>query len=562
MRLINYPILISAAIGTVNASAIAQLPPPREPEKSIEIPIPESPVEVPFEVEPAEPMQNDSLPPVRVRDFRIIGNTAIDSQSILKLTDPYFGQLINQTDLNKITDGITKLYRDKGFLTSGAVYLQQDNLVEIDPENAVLTIRVIEGRLGNINITGSKRLTNYVKRRISKNKPFNSNEVLKDLKRLNTNPLLKSVKGKLIQDPDFTNRSILDLEIQRAKEFELSLFLRNHRNLGIGEIERGIDFTALNPTTLGDRFSLLWSNTDGSNLLFAGYEIPINRNNTTLDVGYAYGENRTIAEPFKVLDIKGTTQSYTFGITQPIFQHYTDKANSELKIRAGIQHRQTSEQVLDFNVPVSQGSNIDGQTTTTDFNLRVDYTRISAVDAALLRAQFNLGIDLGSSTDPLFNEGQFFSTKLDGIYTHKLPAGLLFISRLSVQVANRDLVAGYRFPLGGIYSVRGYRQDAILTDNGVSGSVSLSIPIYKGSAGNLNLVPFFDIGYGWSADSKISNQSALLASPGVSLEYHFLKDRISASLSWAYPLFSNDFDRQSNALQDSGIYFSVNFGLL
>lgn len=57
-----------------------------------------------------------------------------------------------------------------------------------------------------------------------------------------------------------------------------------------------------------------------------------------------------------------------------------------------------------------------------------------------------------------------------------------------------------QFTLGGLYSVRGYRQDLLLTDNGVFASAEVRLPILRVDSvkGVLQVAPFVDFGVGWN----------------------------------------------------------------
>ena len=63
--------------------------------------------------------------------------------------------------------------------------------------------------------------------------------------------------------------------------------------------------------------------------------------------------------------------------------------------------------------------------------------------------------------------------------------------------------------LGGQSTVRGYRQDDVLTDNGFYASAEVQIPLRfvipdaRGRQG-LYLVPFLDVGTGWNWSRKFS----------------------------------------------------------
>jgi hemolysin activation/secretion protein len=556
---LSFLLLPLVSIPGISPYAVAQLPPRDIPRIPPPAPTPQEPLNLPFEIEPQQPLRNDPLPPVIVSNFVFIGNSAFSDNELKSISNPYLGRRINQSQLDELTGKITKKYVENGYVTSGAVYLLGDN-TDISPNNAQIVIRVIEGRLDKVEVIGSERLKKYVKNRISSRGALNTDRLLNELRILNNDPLIKrkSLKTSLRPNTEgIINLSNLEINLEPAKAYNLELFINNFRNSGVGTIERGIEFTALNPSTLGDRINVKYANTTGSNVLFADYTIPVSAS-TSLKLGYVYGSNATIENPFDVLEIQGTSQSYLLGLKHILINDYSDSGSSELSISVDLTRRELQEKILDFDFPVSQGADFDGKTKTNAARFAIDYTKITAVDAALIRAQFRAGFDLYSTTDPLFDNGEFFAVGLDGIYTHKLPLNLIFTARLSGQIADRPLVAGEQFSLGGIYSVRGYKQDAFLGDSGVLGSIGLSIPVHKSKIGTFAITPFFDIGYG---SNFFAEQTALLAGAGLALEYQF-SDRFAATLSWGYPLFKLDNSGYPSTLQDSGIYFSIKGNLL
>jgi hemolysin activation/secretion protein len=73
-----------------------------------------------------------------------------------------------------------------------------------------------------------------------------------------------------------------------------------------------------------------------------------------------------------------------------------------------------------------------------------------------------------------------------------------------VQLSPDALVPLEQFGLGGIDSVRGYRQDALLTDNGAFVSAEVRLPIYRSPQRQtvLQLTPFVDAGTTWGSSQR------------------------------------------------------------
>jgi hemolysin activation/secretion protein len=125
-----------------------------------------------------------------------------------------------------------------------------------------------------------------------------------------------------------------------------------------------------------------------------------------------------------------------------------------------------------------------------------------------------------------------------------------------VQLADRALVPLEQIGLGGLDSIRGYRQDVLLTDNAAFASAEVRLPILRVSKvkGVLQLTPFVDFGTAWNNSGRPDPNPNTLGSVGLGLRWQ-QGDRFSARLDWGIPLISvEDTDR---TWQENGLYFSL-----
>ena len=131
-------------------------------------------------------------------------------------------------------------------------------------------------------------------------------------------------------------------------------------------------------------------------------------------------------------------------------------------------------------------------------------------------------------------------------------------------MADRRLVPQEQFGVGGIESVRGYRQDALLADNAVFASAELRLPIYRDRKQQLvlQLAPFVDFGTTWNSSARRNFsdrylvKSDTLASIGIGLRFS-LSDRLNARFDWGIPLI--DIDSREKIWQEKGLYISINY---
>jgi hemolysin activation/secretion protein len=133
----------------------------------------------------------------------------------------------------------------------------------------------------------------------------------------------------------------------------------------------------------------------------------------------------------------------------------------------------------------------------------------------------------------------------------------LFI-RSDVQLSSTELLPLEQFGLGGISSVRGYRQDALLTDNGVLISTELQWPIYStpNRQNILQIIPFVDFGTTWNSSNQDAPNPNTLVSVGLGLQW-LMGDNFKARLDYGIPLV--DINSGEKTWQENGLYFSVQY---
>jgi hemolysin activation/secretion protein len=113
--------------------------------------------------------------------------------------------------------------------------------------------------------------------------------------------------------------------------------------------------------------------------------------------------------------------------------------------------------------------------------------------------------------------------------------------------------------LGGADTVRGYRSNSLLTDNGWLTSAELRLPIarFPKSKTVLQLAPFFDMGGGWNHDGE-AIKPGLLMSTGVGLVLR-IGNQFSGRIDYGIPLTSTD--RSGQSLRQNGVHFSLFYSL-
>lgn len=94
-----------------------------------------------------------------VNHIDVTGNTVLKSQDVHAALIPYEGKSLTLVELQTVADGITKLYRDRGFFLAKA-YVPAQSLT-----GGSAHIDVLEGRIGKITVEGNHHYSNaYIQR--------------------------------------------------------------------------------------------------------------------------------------------------------------------------------------------------------------------------------------------------------------------------------------------------------------------------------------------------------------------------------------------------------------
>jgi hemolysin activation/secretion protein len=143
--------------------------------------------------------------------------------------------------------------------------------------------------------------------------------------------------------------------------------------------------------------------------------------------------------------------------------------------------------------------------------------------------------------------------QLRGVYRHPSTGAELRL-RGDLQLADRSLLPLEQFSVGGPGSVRGYRRNQLVRDQGFAAALDLRIPVWRTADARplVTLGPFIDVGRAWNRD-RVTPGIRTLSSIGAALEWTPIPS-LAFELEWAYGL--RDVDRTSD-LQDESVYFKA-----
>lgn len=512
-------------------------------------PPPPSPLEVPSSpISPVEEMPD--VEAIAIKRFEFSGNTAFNNQELAAVVAEFTNRPLTFAELLQAEAAITRYYVDAGYINSGAVIPAGQNL-----SGGTVTIEIIEGGLEDIIVNVNGRLNaGYVRSRlaIAAGTPLNANSLLQALQKLQLDPIIDSLSAELSAGSR-PERSLLTVEVNQADTFSVSLNIDNGRSPSVGSFRRGGEIREANLLGLGDALDLSYANTDGSDKYHISYTLPVNPRNGAIALEYDKTTSNVVEPPFDRADIEGDSERYALTYRQPIYETPT----RELALGLTLSHQQSQTSVLGVNEPLSPGANDDGETRVSAVRFFQGWTQRNANSVFAARSQFNLGVGaLDATVNAEPPDGRFFSWRGQAQYVRLLAPETLLVVRSDVQLAARTLVPLEQFAVGGLGSVRGYRQDFLLTDNGALVSAEALLPIVRlGENGVIQVVPFIDFGTGWNSSGVEDPADKTLLGGGVGLQLR-LGDQFTGRIDYGIPLIEVT-STEERTWQESGVYFSV-----
>ena len=516
------------------------------PSPSLETPAPST------SPEPSAPGGENLDTTFDIKKVEVTGNT-IFQREIAALVKEYEGEKGRQATFETLLElraAITQLYAQNGYITSGAFLLNNQAL-----DQGIVRIQVVEGSLEQIEIDGLTHLQErYVRSRLERatQPPLQRQRLEEALQLLQLDPLIAQVNAELTAGST-PGRNRLRVTLQEAPPFHASVAIANDQSPSIGSIAGSIFASHDDLLGLGDRLTATYSRTEALNLYNFSYTVPFNALNGTASISYGNNTSEIIEDPFQDLGIRSKTRTLSLSVRQPLQR----SPNSEFALGLAFDLRRSQTFILD-NMPFSFSEGPDnGESKVAVIRFVQDWTKRSSSRVLAVRSQFSLGINaFGATVNDLGTDGRFFAWLGQFQLVQQLSPRVVLIGKVAAQLTPDALLSLERFSLGGVDTVRGYRQNELVSDNGVVGSLELRFPLTK-NPNILQLTPFVEVGSAWN--NRGSNPSPqTIASLGVGLRW-LVRPGLDVRVDYGMPLVS--IDNAGNSLQDNGIYFSVRYQL-
>lgn len=511
-----------------------------------------------FTLPPADksliPKERESVAKIELKGIKFVGNTVVSEEELQKIAQPLIGKVVSITELEELSQQISQHYSQQGYVNSGAILPEQQF------KDGIITLQIIEGKLSEIRVKGTEWLNpSYISDRLHSgdDQVLNIIELRQNFQQLLLDPLIDRMNGSLIPGRE-RGDSILDVEVTRARPYQLIFTGDNHRPPSIGSEEGRLSGWVRNLTSFGDivEGSLVYS--QGALGGSGSFSVPLNSYNTRFNFHFNLNDARVVEPTLKSLNIKSHYLDFEFGLVQPLIQ----TLNRSLNVGLAFDLKKNKTKILG-SIPFSfaEGA-VNGVSKESVLRFSVDFTERLEHQVFSARSTTSLGINAFAPTwhsDPSLPDGNFVAWLGQVQYAAQvLDTDANLILRGDVQFTDDKLMTLERFALGGRYSVRGYRENEIVRDKGYIVSAELRYPLLKDEGersfpGQLTVFPFMDYGAGWNRGDR--ENISYLHSIGIGLEWQPF-NQVRTEIIYAHALKNPD-PKTDYDLQDSGIQWSV-----
>lgn len=400
-----------------------------------------------------------------VKAIKVTGNTLIDNATLAPILEVGDGLEMTLGILQLIAQEITSLYAMKGYVLT-RTYVPEQEIV-----NGKVTLQVVEGRLGQIEVNGTRRFDQKaIKARLlplQKDPALKESTLEKHLLELND---ILGLKVKAVLKPgEVFGTSDLTLNVEESRPWQIAFDADNFGSRFTGEQRYGFTGKAGSLLILGDRLAVrgVKSNED-QNFINPSYAFPVGPYGTTVTLSYLFAEFN-LGGNLAALNAGGESNSFMVDVSQSLY-----------RTRGAEFHLSLGGEIRNFK------NDLAGSPSSDD-KLRDAYLQAGGFFKDPLRARtfYNVRLQQGFSerdiSDPLNSRfqgrGDVFISKFDMTRYQSAFLGKTYLAIVAKgQAASRRVLSPDQFAIGGFGSVRGYPLAEAAGDNGFFVSVEYVVP--------------------------------------------------------------------------------------
>jgi len=373
---------------------------------------------------------------VQVRGFKLVGNTLLSTEQLLKALAPFTDRVMTLAQLKDAADWVTTTYREAGWTVRA--FLPQQEI-----KDGIVTIQIIEAIFGGASVQGEEpqrieaaHLVRMAQSQLETGKPLSARRLDRVLLLLDDLPGV-GVSGHLVQGQreGETNLVLVATDDQLLTG---STSVDNQGSLRTGSDRLSVNLAVNSPARMGDALTISGMKTQGVDYQRLAYTLPAGGDGWRWGVHASNLNYRVVADEFTSLNPNGAATTVGWDLSYPLLRSLVQNIN------------------LAFSFDDKRFDNSINNVTTA--------YGIKAYNASLSWQQMDgWGGGGSSSASTTLTTGQ--KTNEDSSYAklnislgrlQKLSQSFSLSANFSAQASNVNLDSSEKLYLGGATSVRAY----------------------------------------------------------------------------------------------------------
>ena len=460
--------------------------------------------------EPDEQPQEANEIKIQITRFNFTGNTVLSNEQLTNLTKDFVGKELSYNELRDVLRFISNFYRELG-LWARAI------LPEQDINNGVITIQIVEGRLGKVIIKSDEQDLNlkqdvarkYIENKISRQQILNINQLEKNIQNLNNVPGIQAIAS--LEAGQEVGETDVVIQLQNRKTLSGTFQGDSYGSRSSGR-SRGtalINFDSL--LKQGEQFTIQRVQTIGSeyNALAGSFRIGYGGTRGTVKAAKLRYD---LGDPFSSSNPTGNSEELSVSIDHPLNSIGRTNLSSNFTFSE-------SDYENKNNTPSNVQKKITRGIAKLNFNRSDQFYKggVNYGSASVTVGDLNDTSDNSTTSNAL---GSFSKLNANVSRFQRLSDQNVLQVNLSAQYAFKNLDSAEKFSLGGPYGIRAYPNSEGQGDHGLMANIELK----HGFSQTLEGMIFYDWGWiqqqqntysGWEGDN--SNQENIYELQGIGI---------------------------------------------
>lgn len=371
------------------------------------------------------------------------------------LAEPYLNTSVTIKRLYELVDAINALYEEKGYVVCRAGIKPQTI------KGGVITISLLEGKTGIVTTEGNDSTREgYIRDRLplTEGTAANLQELTEDVLWFNgTNDVQLRVRLAAGEREGTTDYEVFVFEPEREV---WNLFTDNAGAESSGEWRGGLSYYNASVTGQRDQLSVGTLFSEGVKSGSMSYSTPIGKHGQRIGVSYAANSVHTKNGELAPLNVRG--HSSAMGLTYTVPLTVTKNHKAEASFAVGHQESKTS--FADYAWVDDSITSVTGAVSFFDYGENKVFYH-------------NHRYSVSSWENIESRDKSYSKYDLTMLYQKMNADKSLITARLYGQASfNHYLPSSDQFYIGGVYSVRGYEENFLCADSGVSLSLEYRVP--------------------------------------------------------------------------------------